>query len=56
MDSKNSFTRISGFHRGKVLQHCQNGRCKIWIPGVYDEAWKNKDKLTFEPIDDDIDF
>lgn len=33
--------KISGFYRGKVLKHCDNGKCKIMIYGVYPETWKD---------------
>lgn len=28
---------LNGFYRGQVIKHCSNGKCKIWIPGVYVE-------------------
>lgn len=28
---------LNGFYRGQVIKHCSNGKCKIWIPGVYTE-------------------
>ena len=34
-------TEVKGFYRGKVLKHLKSGHCKIWIPGVYPDAWKN---------------
>ena len=30
---------LNGFYRGQVLKHCAAGKCKIWIPGVYDEQY-----------------
>lgn len=31
--------RLSGFFLGKVLKHCEHGKCKIYIPGVYPETY-----------------
>lgn len=47
-------TKLTGFFKGIVVKHCitedgkrsGNGRCKIWIPGIYEEELKlNPDKL-----------
>lgn len=31
--------KASGFYRGKVLKQLPHGKCKIFIPGVYDEVF-----------------
>ena len=45
---RSSGNRLTGFYRGTVLKHLDNGFCKIWIPGVYPDEWnsyENADKL-----------
>ena len=45
-ENKNVISGKFGFYRGQVLKHLPNGYCKIWIPGIYDEALKaTPDKL-----------
>ena len=33
--------RVSGFYRGIVLKHCENGKCKIFWPGVTPKEFEN---------------
>lgn len=33
--------QVTGFYRGIVKKHLDNGRCKIWIPAVYDIKYKD---------------
>lgn len=43
-------TRVTGFYRGKVVEHGDSGKCRIFIPGVYPESWideKNHYKLPY---------
>jgi hypothetical protein len=43
-------TRVTGFYRGKVVEHGENGKCKIFIPGVFPDSWleeKNNYKLPY---------
>ena len=42
LDSKTG-KKFVGFYRGQVMSHLGNGACKIWIPGVYPEAWCETD-------------
>jgi len=38
--------KLSGIYPGRVVQHLDNGRCKVFIPGVYsDETETNPDML-----------
>lgn len=37
--------RVSGIFRGIVLKHLPHGRCKIFIPGVYDYTYQNNPDL-----------
>ena len=38
--------KLVGFYRGKVVQHMSNGMCKVFVPGVYPDAWESDpDKL-----------
>ena len=38
--------KLSGIYPGRVVQHLDNGRCKVFIPGVYpDESEANPDTL-----------
>ena len=37
--------KLFGVYRGKVVQHLTHGYCKIYIPGVYPEEWKDKPQL-----------
>lgn len=42
LETSNTLLRrnvLNGFYRGQVLKHCAAGKCKIWIPGVYDEQY-----------------
>ena len=34
--------KLFGVYRGKVVQHLTHGYCKIYIPSVYPEEWKDK--------------
>lgn len=34
--------RVTGFYRGVVLKHCENGKCKVMIYGVYPESWASE--------------
>ena len=34
--------KIDGFHRGIVVKHCNSGRCKVWIPGIYPNEFREK--------------
>ena len=40
---------LSGFYRGIVLKHLANGKCKIWIPGVYPDEWRDEKKIDLLP-------
>ena len=40
-----SGNKLVGFYKGIVLKHENNGKCKIWIPGVYDESFKENPDL-----------
>ena len=33
--------RLAGFYRGEVLKHEDGGKCKIFVPGVYPDIYKN---------------
>lgn len=33
--------KLTGFYRGTVLKHLSNGKCKIWVPGVYPAEWNS---------------
>lgn len=34
--------KLSGFFKGKVVKHCDFGKCKIWIPGIYPDDLEEK--------------
>lgn len=34
--------KLFGVYRGQVIQHLTHGYCKIYIPSVYPEEWKDK--------------
>lgn len=42
--------QYNGFYRGVVLRHELNGRCRIWIPGVYDDSLKEKNNISKIPL------
>jgi hypothetical protein len=44
LDKQNG-NRLLGFYRGRVIKHLEHGKCKIYIPGVYDEEWVLKPSL-----------
>lgn len=49
-DYKNRCDRsLNGFYRGIVLKHLANGKCKIWIPGVYPDEWKEEKNIDLLP-------
>lgn len=33
----------SGFYLGKVLKHLSYGRIKVWIPGIHEDKYKDKE-------------
>lgn len=37
--------RLTGFYRGEVIQHLTHGYCKIFIPSVYPDDWKDKPEM-----------
>ena len=42
----NQGIKLSGFFKGIVVEHCANGKCKVFIPGVYpDYLESNPDAL-----------
>lgn len=32
---------VNGFYRGTVIEHLSNGFCKVFIPGIYPDEWKD---------------
>ena len=32
---------LFGFYRGKVVKHCKDGFCKVFIPGIYPDEFEN---------------
>lgn len=34
--------KFAGLYRGKVVQHLNAGRLKVFIPGVYPDIWENQ--------------
>lgn len=41
--------RITGFYRGRVLKHCNDGKCKIFIPGVFPDKWNKVEECENLP-------
>lgn len=37
--------KLFGFYRGQVLKHCQQGKCKIWIPSIWPIEWRSNPDL-----------
>ena len=37
--------KLFGVYRGQVIQHLTHGYCKIYIPGIYPEEWKDTPQL-----------
>ena len=34
--------KLNGFFRGKVIKHLKHGKCKVWIPSIYDPEWETQ--------------
>lgn len=45
----NGLNQLTGFYRGIVKKHLDNGFCKIWIPGVYPSSWRYNDGIEKLP-------
>lgn len=41
---ENNRVNLSGFHRGIVLAHGENGKCKIFWPGIFPSTYNNKER------------
>ena len=41
--------RISGFYRGIVMEHADNGRCKIFWPGIMPDEYEKIENVEFLP-------
>lgn len=41
--------KLVGFYRGKVLKQMNHGKCKIYIPGVYDEIYTKEENINKLP-------
>lgn len=45
INQKNGLLKCQGFYRGKVIQHLNYGKCKIFVPSVYPSELENKPEM-----------
>ena len=45
INQKNGILKCQGFYRGKVIQHLNYGKCKIFVPSVYPSELEDKPEM-----------